>query len=310
MGNKISIIVPCYNVAKFLPTCIESVQQQTYVNWELILVDDGSPDRCGEICDECAKKDDRIRVIHKPNGGVASARNAGVAQAKGDYICFLDGDDYLHTTFLQKMTAIANKHNADLVQCGCVKGADFIFPEIPQGSLSNYNNHTVFTSEVANIVLWGKLYKRDVVKSITMPEGVYFEDDYTTWKYFYQAPKIVVTSEHLYYYYQNPESVMAQHRNKLNLDFTKAYEERIAFFVEKHEPDLEHMTHLQFLKGLVLSYSNSMATDDQKKTIVTYFRQSWKVVRFSSYIKFYYKILFGIFSISPAFGSKLANIAR
>lgn len=306
----VSIIVPCYKVEKFLRNCIESVIRQPYIHWELILVDDGSPDNCGAICDEYAAIDDRIKVIHKPNGGVASARNEGVAKAMGEYICFVDGDDYLHVDFLKKMITLATENNADLVQCGCVKGSEFQFPQIPEGRISHYSNHTVFTSEVANIVVWGKLYKREVVADVKIPEGVYFEDDYTTWKYYYKSPTIVLTTEQLYYYYQNPESVMAQHRKKLNLDFLEAYNERIRFFVDSKEADLEHMSRLQQLKACVLSYTNAQATSEQKKLLLSTFRDSWKVLKGSKHIKKIYKILFIVFSISPTLGSKLANKVR
>jgi len=311
MGNKISIIVPCYNVAKFLPTCIESVQQQTYVNWELILVDDGSPDRCGEICDERAKKDDRIRVIHKPNGGLSDARNAGLDVVNGKYVTFLDSDDFWHPDYLSVMMRLVEKYNADMVMCSHIKGEDIYFPKISKiYDVNIYDNHSVFTKMVANITMWGKVFKTSFFDDIRMPVGLINEDDWTTWKLYYKASKIAVTTQSLYYYTINPNSIMNSNNKKLDLSYLGAYDERISFFAQRGEEDLECMSHLQLLKSCVLSYQNSMATDEQKKTIVAYFRKSWKVVRFSSYIKFYYKILFGIFSISPAFGSKLANIAR
>ena len=306
----ISIIDPCYKVERFLPNCIESVLYQTYSDWELILVDDGSPDNCGSICNQYAAKDKRIRVIHKQNGGVASARNIGIEKAAGDYICFVDGDDYLHTSFLQKMFDLAIVCKADIVQCGCVKGSTFEYPEITPGVVSHYTNHTAFTSEIANIVVWGKLYKREVISKIRIPEGVYFEDDYTTWKYYYNAPNIVLTTEDLYYYYQNPESVMAQHRKKLNLDFLGAYNERIKFFIESGETDLEHMARLQLLKACVLSYSNPQASSEQKSILLSAFMDSWASVKTSHYIRNIYKILFLAFSVCPSLGARLANISR
>lgn len=307
MDSVVSIIVPCYNVERFLSTCINSIQSQSYANWELILVDDGSPDSCGVLCDEYAKEDNRIKVIHKSNGGVASARNAGVKMANGDYICFVDGDDFLHPEFINRLLSLAIELKADIVQCGCIKGSDSIYPKIKTGRVRTYDNHAIFIKEVANIVLWGKLYKREVLDGIRIPEGVFYEDDFTTWKYYYRAQSIVVTTEPLYYYYQNPSSVMAQHKKKLNIVFIKAYEERTGFFAKIGEKDLEIMSHLQLLKGLVLSYSNPTATKEQKAIIVSRFAQSWRIIRCSSLIKFYYKCLFSFFSISPYMGSRLAN---
>ena len=114
----VSIIVPCYKVEQYLPVCIESVLGQTYDNWELILVDDGSPDRSGEICDQYAAKDKRINVIHKPNGGLSSARNAGLDMMNGEYVTFLDSDDFWHKDYLRVMMKHIDDEKADIVQCG------------------------------------------------------------------------------------------------------------------------------------------------------------------------------------------------
>ena len=122
MNSLISIIVPVYKVEQYLPTCIESVQKQSYFNWELILVDDGSPDVCPQICEEYANHDDRIKVIHKENGRVAKARNAALRVAKGEYITFLDGDDYLHKDYLKIMLGIITSKQVDIVQCSFVRG--------------------------------------------------------------------------------------------------------------------------------------------------------------------------------------------
>ena len=117
MKREISIIVPIYNVEKQLSTCIESILNQTFMNFELILVDDGSPDKCGEICDEYEKKDKRIKVIHKKNGGLSDARNAGLNIATGKYIGFVDSDDIIHPQMYEKLYNCINKYNSDIIQC-------------------------------------------------------------------------------------------------------------------------------------------------------------------------------------------------
>ena len=117
-----SIIVPCYKVEQYLPNCIESVINQSYPNWELILIDDGSPDQSGNICDEYAIRDSRIKVNHKQNAGVAAARNSGIGLATGDYATYLDGDDFLHSDCLKTLVHIAEQQKADIVQCGYVRG--------------------------------------------------------------------------------------------------------------------------------------------------------------------------------------------
>ena len=182
---------------QYLPNCIESVINQSYPNWELILIDDGSPDHSGKICDEYAIRDSRIKVIHKENGRVAKARNAALRIAKGEYICFLDGDDYLHKDFLSVLYKLMVAQNADIVQCGFVKGTATEFPEIKvTEQVALYDNHSVFIKEKAKIVVWGKLYKRYIFDGRLVTEDKYFEDDFTTWRWYYAAKKIAITIFH------------------------------------------------------------------------------------------------------------------
>lgn len=214
MNNEplVSIIVPCYNVEQYLPNCIESILCQSYTNWELILVDDGSPDSSGEIADKYASCDARIKVIHKTNAGVAAARNSAIDIAAGEYISFLDGDDFLHPDYIKDLLAIANENKADIVQCDYVRGKDTTFPPYKGAEVLNtYNSHDVFVADVAKIIVWGKLIKSNILKAIRIPEGRYFEDDLVTWRWYYAANKTVITSKPYYYYTENDASQMAQH---------------------------------------------------------------------------------------------------
>ena len=181
----ISIIIPVYNVEKYLRNCIDSVINQSYTNWEMILVDDGSPDHSGAICDEYAQVDDRIHVVHQHNGGQANARNNGVNCCRGDYVTFLDSDDFFHPRFLEYMLSLAIKHSADIVQCSYVRGEDTLFPDSQEKWHEDiYDNHSVFLSYRANVIVCGKLYiyKRNVIGDIKIKEGRFYEDDFTTWK--------------------------------------------------------------------------------------------------------------------------------
>ena len=117
MDRLISVIIPIYGVEKFLPKCIDTVLEQTYKCFELILVDDGSPDNSGKICDEYAEKDSRIKVIHKPNGGVSSARNAGINVMKGEFVTFIDPDDYIHPQMLEILLSLIDEYDADISLC-------------------------------------------------------------------------------------------------------------------------------------------------------------------------------------------------
>ena len=148
--DLISVIIPVYKVEKFLDRCIESVVNQTYKNLEIILVDDGSPDKCGEMCDEWAKKDDRIEVIHKPNGGLSDARNIGIDKCKGDFIMFVDSDDYLDLEICSKLHKILKEFNADFSMCNAKKF---------------YENDNLIINE--NKVKDVKLFKDDNVFAVT-----------------------------------------------------------------------------------------------------------------------------------------------
>ena len=307
----VSIIVPCYKVEQYLPVCIESILNQSYSDWELILVDDGSPDRSGEICDQYAAKDERIRVIHKQNAGVAAARNSGVELATGDYATYLDGDDYLHPDCLRELVRIAEGQHADIVQCGYVRGNDTIFPPSEQKeTVKEYTNHSVFAADVAKIIVWGKLYRMDILKDIRIPEGRYFEDDLVTWRWYYAADRIVVTSHPYYYYTCNAQSTMAQHHKKPNLSFIEAYEERVDFFRKTAERDMEDYSHRHLCKSLCLTYGNPFLTAEQKALVWTKYNESWNCIRHSSYINWKYKLLFSMFAQCPHLVTKLLKYIR
>ncbi len=307
----VSVIVPCYKVEKYLRNCIDSVLNQTYGNLELILVDDGSPDKCGEICDEYAARDARIKVIHKVNGGLSSARNAGMRVMTGDYVTFLDSDDFLSLDALQTFVSLASAHDADIVQAGFVRGSDTVFPAWNvKEEVRLFDNHSIFTSFAAKIIVWGKLYKTEVLEGITMPEGIINEDDWTTWKIYYRAKKIAVTNKPLYYYTVNPNSIMGQAKKKPDTRYYGAYDERISFFVGTGEKDLEDISRMQFCKALLLSYANEQLSEEQRSEIVSRFRDNWQVLRTSAVVPRLYKILFFSFLRAPLIVSKSVGYTR
>lgn len=312
MNNPlVSIIVPVYKVEKYLPNCIESVQRQTYVNWELILVDDGSPDNCPQICDECASRDDRIKVIHKENGGLSSARNAGLGIFKGDYVTFLDSDDFWHKDYLKIMLAMCEENGADIAQCGFIRGEKTSFPNIEgKPVVSVYDNHSIFTAYATKIVVWAKMYKRYTLEGVTMPVGLINEDDWTTWKLYYKAKKVAVTSQPLYYYTVNPTSIMGQAKKKPNFKYLDAYKERINFFVGTGEKDLEHCSRMQLCKSMVLSYCNPHLSDEDRQMVKSRFDESYDVIVNSEYISTTFKVLFRLFHHFPMMASKLAQKLR
>ena len=307
----VSIIVPCYKVEKYLHNCIESILHQSYTNWELILVDDGSPDRSGEICDEYVMKDLRIKIIHKENGGVASARNAAIDMATGEYASFLDGDDFFHPDCLREMVSLMQKRSADIVQCNFIRGNEDRFPVFVDNIIvRDYTPHDIFVADVANIIMCGKLYRTEILKSIKIPEGRYFEDDLVTWRWYYAAKKIVVRSRPYYYYTCNNASTMAHHKKNPNLTFIDAYDERIAFFRKTGERDLEDCSHRQLCKGLFLIYGNPMLVKEQKLVVLPKFRESWKEIKYSPVVLLKLKLIFVTFNLCPTIIAKLISLLR
>ena len=301
---KVSIIVPCYKVEQYLHTCIESVLHQSYENWELILVDDGSPDKSGEICDEYAKKDKRIRVIHKKNGGLSSARNAGLELMQGEYVTFLDSDDYWHFKYLEILIHLQEEFQADIVQCGFIRGKSSIFPRIQLETRENrvYTNESVFTSYAAKIIVCAKLYKSVLWQDVRMPEGKINEDDFTTWKLYYRASKIVVTSLPLYYYFANENSIMSEQKKIPKLDFVEAYKERIDFFIKEKNGKMLTMSKIQFCKSLSLLYMELIRlkkSDEKKMLLRTTYRHYIKDVMKSPLLPTALRYYFFLFNMSP-----------
>lgn len=308
----ISVIVPVYKVELYIRNCIKSIQNQTYKSWEMILVDDGSPDHCGDICDEYANNDSRIIVIHKQNGGLSSARNTGLDYPpKGELVTFLDSDDFWHPNYLRNLVGLQESCDADIVQCEFVRGTDTSFPVIQKEvSVGVYDNHEVFLSENANVIMCGKLFRTSLFDNIRMPVGLYNEDDWTTWKLYYKAKTIVVTNQALYYYTLNPASIMGQLNKKPDLRYINAYNERIGFFEGTGEKDLEHCSRLQLCKSLLLNYRHKQFTVEERKGIKNKFEESRKEIKHSPYIRSFYKALFEAFHIMPMMTSKLAAKLR
>ncbi len=297
----ISVIVPVYKVEKYLHNCVNSILNQSYSNWELILVNDGSPDACPQICDEYAAADTRIKVLHKENGGVATARNAGFEFSSGTYVSFLDGDDYWHHDYLKTLLELTLSYNADIAQCGHIRGSEVSFPKIEQkDNIKLFDNHSVFLEGFAKVTVCTKLYHRNILDGLPIPEGKYFEDDLATWKWYYKARVIVVTCRKFYYYYANDQSTMANHYSKPNFEFLEGYRERIAFFTSTGEQDLEDHTRGHICRAMVIVRGNPNLTHEQKNIAEETFNENWRYIKNSQYLPGKLKFIFLMFKIFPS----------
>lgn len=220
---KLSIIVPVYKVESYLRRCVDSILAQTFTDFELILVDDGSPDGCPAICDEYAEKDSRVKVIHKENGGLSDARNAGLDIAQGEYIGFVDSDDWIHPEMYEVLYDHANRERADIAQIKLLQFLDGTEPlDISiEGqkteSLIFTNQQLVdeyYTSRYAvNCTVCNKLYRKEIFSHIRFPVGCYYEDSAIELRTYEAANKIVVTPIPLYYYRQRQGSIMHTNLN-------------------------------------------------------------------------------------------------
>lgn len=233
----ISIIIPVYKVEIYLEKCIQSVINQTYENLQIILVDDGSPDNCGKICDEYAQKDHRIEVIHKSNGGLSDARNKGLEIAKGEYIGFVDSDDYIEADMYEVLYNLLKQYNADVSICN--------FYTVSQGKISiknadngiNEYNRIEILKEILldkNIqsYAWNKLYKKELFDEIKYPIGKKYEDIGTTFYLLEKCNKVVVTGKSEYYYINRQDSIVNNVTESTITDYIELIMQRYDYIEE------------------------------------------------------------------------------
>lgn len=230
----ISVIVPVYNVEPYLRRCVDSIVAQTFSDFELILVDDGSPDNCGAICDEYAAKDGRIHVIHQKNGGLSAARNAGInwanANSDSQWLSFIDSDDWVHPCFLEYLYRAVQETDAKVSACGICKvegktklqNVEYCAERMPWDRfyLSDY---------LCGVVAVNKLYDKRMFDGLRYPVGKIHEDEYLTYQLLARAETVVFVDAELYLYYQNPTGIMKSSFSLAKLDIIPALQAQCAF---------------------------------------------------------------------------------
>ncbi len=246
----VSVIVPVYNAERFLEKCIESIRSQSYSNLEIILVDDGSLDHSGEICDHYAEMDSRIIVTHQENRGQSRARNVGVTLSKGEMLLFVDSDDYIDLQMVEQMYNRILEDRSDLAVCG-YSFLDETGKELGTYVLQNSVQTGFQTLEMAygengfllNSIIVNKLYKRVLFKKICFPEGRVHEDEATVYKLIDQSQRVSILSEVLYYYIEHSNSTMTSGYSVRRLDGVEACYERYFYYRQKGG------SYLHFLKA-------------------------------------------------------------
>lgn len=248
MENILSVIMPIYNVEPYLDRCMESLVSQTYKNLEIILVDDGSTDNCPAKCDEWANRDSRIRVIHKPNGGLSDARNKGIEIATGEYIAFLDSDDYIDPNMYTAMIDALDRTNSQIATCGRYN----LYENGKKEEQYTHHEEVVLSSlqalgellggGIVEEAAWDKVYKKSLWKGIKFPVGEINEDIPIMPYLFERASQVVCTGKPFYYYCENPGSITHANYNEKKRIVIKHIQE-VSQYVETQHPDLKDAVH-------------------------------------------------------------------
>lgn len=296
--TKITVIIPVYNVEKYIRKCLDSIINQTLKDIEIIIVNDGSPDNCQSIIDEYAKKDDRIISLIQENGRQGKARNNGLKHAKGEYISFIDSDDYIETNMLEKMYNKAKEEDSDIVICSNyhiyettnIKESIFIDEELMEDSINNKKN------KLLNIISpCYKIYKRSLLlnNNISFMEKLYYEDLAFSLKSLVLANKISYVNEPLYYYIIREGSTMTSTNVIKNLDIIKAFEDVITFLknnklYEKYYSEIEFMAIDNLYISTIVRVIRSNASKNKKNEIISkllkYFNDNFNNYKKNKYL--------------------------
>lgn len=287
MHPLISVIVPIYKVEKYLCKCVDSIINQTYKNLEIILVDDGSPDNCGAICDDYAKKDSRITVVHKENGGLSDARNAGMKIATGEYVSFIDSDDYISEDFIETLYNISVNENSDIVECNLYRFREQDIIEVSESPLKN----ETFETEKALAMLiqenefhqhvWNKLYKSDIALKVPFEKGKLNEDEFWTYQIFGQAKKVSKVNKEMYFYLQRETSIMGNNYNLRRLDALEAKLNRQKYIEDKFS-EISTISKIDLYGTVMFAYQSVLkfmsGTDKKRaKSIIKKYRKKSKL---------------------------------
>lgn len=271
---QVSIVVPVYQVEKYIRQCIESIQAQTFSDFELILVDDGSEDVSGRICDEYAKRDARIKVVHKKNGGLSDARNTGIELANSQYLMFIDSDDYIEKNMVECLYQNILETNSDISVCNFM----YVYEENNEKNFNTSMKREILNSKEIYLhrknernygvwtVAWNKLYKTELFKNIKFRIGKFHEDEFLANQIYKIDLQVSTIPEVLYYYRQRENSIMGQENPNKNLDLIEAYQERIYDYIkEEDEAGEAYKVLIYSLEYLARCRKQNMNEEEKKR---------------------------------------------
>ncbi|WP_443796468.1 glycosyltransferase family 2 protein [Dialister hominis] len=316
--SKISVIVPVYNVAPYLKKCVDSIINQTFTDIEIILVDDGSTDESGTICDQYAQKDSRVKVIHKSNGGLSDARNSGLEVCSGEYIGFVDSDDWISPDMYETLIHFAVKEDLDVAMCG----VSDIWPDRIEGTphfkpviLTDVND--IISEILVNkhggtcIPVWNRIYRSRIFKDLKFEKGRYYEDGYYLLRWIERTKRFGRISDRKYFYLHREGSItdVSKHNKRID-DFQKAYEDNFNY-IKKHFPGsikageyrlfFTYRAILNMIGKSDLSYSEK---------IVSIFRANLFSIWKNQYIRFKLKLIYTLIGIHVSWYYALRHIYR
>ena len=310
MSDLVSIIVPVYNVAPYVTECLDSILGQTYPHIEVLVVDDGSTDDSGAVCDMVAARDERVRVIHQANAGLSAARNAGLEIARGDYIAFVDSDDAVSPRFLEALLST----RADIAQCVfCTDVRSLCAGPVAYGCKDRldrrmYAERASQDASGAYTVVWNKLYRASLLREVRFPVGRQHEDEYVTYRLAWSAQDIAVLPYPLYFYRQRLGSTMATGFTPRSLDAFSALEGRAAFYREQGEK------RLALLAEATLCHRLRACAQDCRRSLPAEWPslrhkmiKLWRKVAFSPQLSVKKRLSITLQMISPRLHARLAR---
>ena len=290
MNPIVSIIVPIYNVEEYIHECVDHLLNQTYPHLEIILVDDASPDNCPQICEEYAMKDPRIRVLHKPNGGLSDARNAGMAIATGEYFVFVDSDDYIVNDAVEQLVYMVERTGTKLACFGYSTKPDNLAKGIDSNiSVANSKEmiRFILTENTVHTSAWGKIYHRNLFATVQYPKGKIYEDYATMYRLIDQIDQIAYASTKKYFYRTNPTSITGGRFYPRQLQYFEISEQVMAYIAQKYPYYKKHVKNratrmaISFCKNISSSgYSDEVS----KNFLVKYIRKNIFLYLFSGYV--------------------------
>ncbi len=305
---EISIIVPVYNVEKYLDKCVNSILGQTFQDFELILVDDGSPDNCGKICDRYADIDKRLTVIHQENGGLSAARNAGIEVAKSRYIGFVDSDDYIAKDMYEVLYRNILKEKADLSVCGIYDVYENREPIIkdPQYLILDKVKmiKLILEAKIVSVHAVNKLYKKELFENVRYPEGMITEDAAIILSLLEKTEKVVVDTRQKYYYYHRENSISSMKFSEKDLDTINVWEKNEIYILSNY-PELSYQVHTRVCWSyftVLDKMMNSQNVEEYRKDknkIICYLRKNFTFIMKNQYFRVPRKIAAIMLKIYP-----------